>query len=149
MPALPTPEGLKELGSPPCTVGQDLWVLAKGWWRGLVPRDGQRLLLSTEGLPVEWEGVQAAPPPPLALPPLPCSPLREVQHYGISREDVTLGRILGEGFFGEVYEGIYTTPVSVLPSPCPACLPRARGEGGKAAPTPPSPSRKGSGSTWL
>ncbi|NXT19225.1 FAK2 kinase, partial [Syrrhaptes paradoxus] len=32
------------------------------------------------------------------------------QHYGISREDVTLGRILGEGFFGEVYEGIYTTP---------------------------------------
>nr|XP_009933356.1 PREDICTED: protein-tyrosine kinase 2-beta [Opisthocomus hoazin] len=50
-------------------------------------------------------------------------------HYGISREDVTLGRILGEGFFGEVYEGIYTTPVSVLPSLCPACLPRARGEG--------------------
>ncbi|KFV07730.1 Protein-tyrosine kinase 2-beta, partial [Pterocles gutturalis] len=32
------------------------------------------------------------------------------QHYRISREDVTLGRILGEGFFGEVYEGIYTTP---------------------------------------
>ncbi|XP_074847535.1 protein-tyrosine kinase 2-beta isoform X4 [Carettochelys insculpta] len=30
------------------------------------------------------------------------------QHYGISQEDVTLGRILGEGFFGEVYEGIYT-----------------------------------------
>uniref|UniRef100_A0A663MFM4 Protein-tyrosine kinase 2-beta n=1 Tax=Athene cunicularia TaxID=194338 RepID=A0A663MFM4_ATHCN len=32
------------------------------------------------------------------------------QHYGISREDIVLGRILGEGFFGEVYEGIYTTP---------------------------------------
>ncbi|NWU71173.1 FAK2 kinase, partial [Pterocles burchelli] len=32
------------------------------------------------------------------------------QHYGISREDITLGRILGEGFFGEVYEGVYTTP---------------------------------------
>ncbi|XP_040822373.1 protein-tyrosine kinase 2-beta isoform X2 [Ochotona curzoniae] len=28
--------------------------------------------------------------------------------YGISREDVVLNRILGEGFFGEVYEGIYT-----------------------------------------
>ncbi|KGL88329.1 Protein-tyrosine kinase 2-beta, partial [Charadrius vociferus] len=40
----------------------------------------------------------------------PCSPVHQVQHYGISREDVTLGRILGEGFFGEVYEGIYTTP---------------------------------------
>ncbi|XP_072842251.2 protein-tyrosine kinase 2-beta isoform X2 [Pogona vitticeps] len=28
--------------------------------------------------------------------------------YVISREDVVLGRILGEGFFGEVYEGVYT-----------------------------------------
>ncbi|NXG80968.1 FAK2 kinase, partial [Baryphthengus martii] len=37
-------------------------------------------------------------------------PRSGVQHYGISREDVTLGRILGEGFFGEVYEGIYTNP---------------------------------------
>ncbi|XP_009877181.1 PREDICTED: protein-tyrosine kinase 2-beta, partial [Apaloderma vittatum] len=37
-------------------------------------------------------------------------PRSGVQHYGISREDVTLGGILGEGFFGEVYEGIYTTP---------------------------------------
>ncbi|XP_035756621.1 protein-tyrosine kinase 2-beta [Egretta garzetta] len=47
---------------------------------------------------------------PLVMPPPPSSPLHEVQHYGISREDITLGRILGEGFFGEVYEGIYTTP---------------------------------------
>ncbi|XP_070112765.1 protein-tyrosine kinase 2-beta isoform X7 [Equus caballus] len=28
--------------------------------------------------------------------------------YGIAREDVVLSRILGEGFFGEVYEGVYT-----------------------------------------
>ncbi|XP_059553501.1 protein-tyrosine kinase 2-beta isoform X2 [Myotis daubentonii] len=28
--------------------------------------------------------------------------------YGIAREDVVLNRILGEGFFGEVYEGAYT-----------------------------------------
>ncbi|XP_028375237.1 protein-tyrosine kinase 2-beta isoform X2 [Phyllostomus discolor] len=28
--------------------------------------------------------------------------------YGIAREDVILNRILGEGFFGEVYEGVYT-----------------------------------------
>uniref|UniRef100_A0A8C3BH94 non-specific protein-tyrosine kinase n=1 Tax=Cairina moschata TaxID=8855 RepID=A0A8C3BH94_CAIMO len=34
----------------------------------------------------------------------------ELGHYGICREDVTLGRILGEGFFGEVYEGTYTNP---------------------------------------
>ncbi|XP_044519704.1 protein-tyrosine kinase 2-beta isoform X2 [Gracilinanus agilis] len=27
--------------------------------------------------------------------------------YGVAREDVVLGRILGEGFFGEVYEGVY------------------------------------------
>ncbi|NXD12194.1 FAK2 kinase, partial [Nothocercus nigrocapillus] len=39
-----------------------------------------------------------------------CLPIHEAQYYGISREDVTLGRILGEGFFGEVYEGIYTNP---------------------------------------
>ncbi|XP_075057251.1 protein-tyrosine kinase 2-beta isoform X2 [Mixophyes fleayi] len=29
--------------------------------------------------------------------------------YAISREDVALGRILGEGFFGEVYDGVYKT----------------------------------------
>ncbi|XP_033713508.1 protein-tyrosine kinase 2-beta isoform X3 [Tursiops truncatus] len=29
--------------------------------------------------------------------------------YGIAREDVVLNRILGEGFFGEVYEGVYTS----------------------------------------
>lgn len=32
--------------------------------------------------------------------------------YGITREDVVLNRILGEGFFGEVYEGVYTNHVS-------------------------------------
>ncbi|NXD46694.1 FAK2 kinase, partial [Copsychus sechellarum] len=37
-------------------------------------------------------------------------PRSGIQHYGISRDAVALGRILGEGFFGEVYEGIYTTP---------------------------------------
>uniref|UniRef100_A0A8C3TSW7 non-specific protein-tyrosine kinase n=1 Tax=Catharus ustulatus TaxID=91951 RepID=A0A8C3TSW7_CATUS len=37
-------------------------------------------------------------------------PRSGIQHYGICRDDITLGRILGEGFFGEVYEGIYTTP---------------------------------------
>uniref|UniRef100_A0A8C3SA62 Protein-tyrosine kinase 2-beta n=1 Tax=Chelydra serpentina TaxID=8475 RepID=A0A8C3SA62_CHESE len=35
-------------------------------------------------------------------------PRSGAQQYGVSREDVTLGRILGEGFFGEVYEGLYT-----------------------------------------
>lgn len=32
--------------------------------------------------------------------------------HGISREDVVLGRILGEGFFGEVHDGVYQRPVS-------------------------------------
>ncbi|KAJ6661211.1 hypothetical protein lerEdw1_015348 [Lerista edwardsae] len=35
-------------------------------------------------------------------------PKSGAQQFGISRDDVILGRILGEGFFGEVYEGIYT-----------------------------------------
>ncbi|XP_077187477.1 protein-tyrosine kinase 2-beta isoform X3 [Paroedura picta] len=35
-------------------------------------------------------------------------PKSGAMQYVISREDVVLGRILGEGFFGEVYEGIYT-----------------------------------------
>uniref|UniRef100_A0A670HYJ2 non-specific protein-tyrosine kinase n=1 Tax=Podarcis muralis TaxID=64176 RepID=A0A670HYJ2_PODMU len=35
-------------------------------------------------------------------------PKSGAQQFVISREDVVLGRILGEGFFGEVYEGIYT-----------------------------------------
>uniref|UniRef100_A0A8D2IYJ0 Protein-tyrosine kinase 2-beta n=1 Tax=Varanus komodoensis TaxID=61221 RepID=A0A8D2IYJ0_VARKO len=34
---------------------------------------------------------------------------RPGQSFAISREDVVLGRILGEGFFGEVYEGVFTT----------------------------------------
>ncbi|NXG38755.1 FAK2 kinase, partial [Dromaius novaehollandiae] len=46
-----------------------------------------------------------------ALPGNPQQPsFTAPQYYGISREDVMLGRILGEGFFGEVYEGIYTNP---------------------------------------
>lgn len=123
---------------------QDLWVLAEGVMGGWVPRDHHHFPLSLGALPMEWAVVQAA-----SLPLLPCFPVREVQHYGISREDVTLGRILGEGFFGEVYEGIYTTPVSVLPSPCPACILHGWGEWGNAAITLPSPCRKGSGLTWL
>jgi hypothetical protein len=32
--------------------------------------------------------------------------------YGVTHEDVVLNHILGEGFFGEVYEGVYTNHVS-------------------------------------
>ncbi|KAG7242964.1 hypothetical protein INR49_017655 [Caranx melampygus] len=31
--------------------------------------------------------------------------------YGIDRNDIVLGRILGEGFFGEVYDGFYKQPL--------------------------------------
>uniref|UniRef100_A0A670ZGK0 Protein-tyrosine kinase 2-beta n=1 Tax=Pseudonaja textilis TaxID=8673 RepID=A0A670ZGK0_PSETE len=34
-------------------------------------------------------------------------PKSGAQQFVISREDVSLGRILGEGFFGEVYEGVF------------------------------------------
>lgn len=36
-----------------------------------------------------------------------------VVKYGIDRGDVSLGRILGAGFFGEVYEGVYKSEVSL------------------------------------
>lgn len=32
--------------------------------------------------------------------------------HSISRDDVVVGRILGEGFFGEVHDGVYKSPVS-------------------------------------
>ena len=35
--------------------------------------------------------------------------------YGIDRSDVVQGRILGEGFFGEVYDGVYKKAVSLCP----------------------------------
>uniref|UniRef100_A0A8U8ANK8 Uncharacterized protein n=1 Tax=Geospiza parvula TaxID=87175 RepID=A0A8U8ANK8_GEOPR len=46
-------------------------------------------------------------------------PRSGAQPFGISRDAVALGRILGEGFFGEVYEGTYN-PKSLIPgtSPC-------------------------------
>lgn len=34
--------------------------------------------------------------------------------YGIERSDIVLGRILGEGFFGEVHDGVYNNIVSQL-----------------------------------
>lgn len=36
-----------------------------------------------------------------------------VVKYGIDRNDIVLGRILGEGFFGEVYDGVYKKAVSL------------------------------------
>lgn len=39
----------------------------------------------------------------------PCS---LVDRHSISRDSIVLGRILGEGFFGEVHEGVYKSKVS-------------------------------------
>ncbi|XP_038249959.1 protein-tyrosine kinase 2-beta isoform X2 [Dermochelys coriacea] len=47
------------------------------------------------------------------IPEKASRPKSGAQQYGVSQEDVTLGRILGEGFFGEVYEGIYTNQKGV------------------------------------
>lgn len=38
--------------------------------------------------------------------------------FSISRSDIVLGRILGEGFFGEVHDGIYKSKVSHTYRPC-------------------------------
>uniref|UniRef100_A0A3Q2YR59 non-specific protein-tyrosine kinase n=1 Tax=Hippocampus comes TaxID=109280 RepID=A0A3Q2YR59_HIPCM len=48
---------------------------------------------------------------------------RSVVKYGIDRGDITLGRILGEGFFGEVYDGVYANGdrVKVAVKTCKDC----------------------------
>uniref|UniRef100_A0A4W5QK78 non-specific protein-tyrosine kinase n=1 Tax=Hucho hucho TaxID=62062 RepID=A0A4W5QK78_9TELE len=50
-----------------------------------------------------------------------------VVKYGIDRDDIVLGRILGEGFFGEVYEGMYKKSngerLSVAVKTCKDCSP--------------------------
>uniref|UniRef100_A0A3Q1FV51 non-specific protein-tyrosine kinase n=1 Tax=Acanthochromis polyacanthus TaxID=80966 RepID=A0A3Q1FV51_9TELE len=47
--------------------------------------------------------------------------------YGIARDDIVLGRILGEGFFGEVYDGVYKKSdgerVNVAVKTCKDCSP--------------------------
>ncbi|XP_076155396.1 protein-tyrosine kinase 2-beta isoform X1 [Alosa pseudoharengus] len=49
------------------------------------------------------------------------------QKYGLSRDDIVLGRILGEGFFGEVHEGCYKSRtgerISVAVKTCKDCAP--------------------------
>ncbi|XP_029452067.1 protein-tyrosine kinase 2-beta [Rhinatrema bivittatum] len=41
------------------------------------------------------------------IPDESLGPRSATPRYGICRDDVVLGRILGEGFFGEVYEGVF------------------------------------------
>uniref|UniRef100_UPI003AB097B5 protein tyrosine kinase 2 beta, b isoform X1 n=1 Tax=Centroberyx gerrardi TaxID=166262 RepID=UPI003AB097B5 len=52
---------------------------------------------------------------------------RSVVKYGIDRDDIILGRILGEGFFGEVYDGVYKQRngdrTSVAVKTCKDCSP--------------------------
>uniref|UniRef100_A0A6Q2YJ28 non-specific protein-tyrosine kinase n=1 Tax=Esox lucius TaxID=8010 RepID=A0A6Q2YJ28_ESOLU len=52
---------------------------------------------------------------------------KSVVKYGIDRQHIVLGRILGEGFFGEVYEGMYKKPngerLSVAVKTCKDCSP--------------------------
>lgn len=65
------------------------------------------MLLHTQVLPGEASWTQDS-----GVPPTPVFSLCAGPQYGIAREDVVLNRILGEGFFGEVYEGVYTNHVS-------------------------------------
>ncbi|XP_075940638.1 protein tyrosine kinase 2 beta, b isoform X1 [Anarhichas minor] len=52
---------------------------------------------------------------------------RSVVKYGIDRSDIVLGRILGSGFFGEVYDGVYKKDsgerVNVAVKTCKDCSP--------------------------
>lgn len=46
--------------------------------------------------------------------PLSFDKCGSIVKYGIDRNDIVLGRILGEGFFGEVYDGFYKQTVSLF-----------------------------------
>ncbi|XP_078131401.1 protein tyrosine kinase 2 beta, b [Sander vitreus] len=52
---------------------------------------------------------------------------KSVIKYGINRSDIVLGRILGEGFFGEVYDGVYKKGngerINVAVKTCKDCSP--------------------------
>ncbi|KAM6915125.1 protein tyrosine kinase 2 beta, b [Xenentodon cancila] len=52
---------------------------------------------------------------------------KSVVKYGINRDNIVLGEILGEGFFGEVYEGVYKKDnkerVNVAVKTCKDCSP--------------------------
>uniref|UniRef100_A0A3B4AYC8 non-specific protein-tyrosine kinase n=1 Tax=Periophthalmus magnuspinnatus TaxID=409849 RepID=A0A3B4AYC8_9GOBI len=51
---------------------------------------------------------------------------RPKSKYGIDRHDIVLGRILGEGFFGEVYDGVYKqngNRINVAVKTCKDCSP--------------------------
>ncbi|KAK6488665.1 protein-tyrosine kinase 2-beta-like isoform X1 [Huso huso] len=52
---------------------------------------------------------------------------KSVIKYGLSRSDIVLGRILGEGFFGEVHDGVYKTKkgesIPVAVKTCKDCSP--------------------------
>ncbi|XP_056150911.1 protein tyrosine kinase 2 beta, b [Lampris incognitus] len=52
---------------------------------------------------------------------------KSVVKYGLDRNDIALGRILGEGFFGEVYDGVYKQPngdrTKVAVKTCKDCSP--------------------------
>uniref|UniRef100_A0A8C6MGY4 non-specific protein-tyrosine kinase n=1 Tax=Nothobranchius furzeri TaxID=105023 RepID=A0A8C6MGY4_NOTFU len=51
----------------------------------------------------------------------------KASRYGLDRNDIKLGQILGEGFFGEVYKGVYTkangSTINVAVKTCKDCSP--------------------------
>lgn len=154
LPALPTlhipPRGAEGAGMTPYTMGRDLWVLAEGVMGRVGTQGWPTSPAQSGGSAQERAGVQAASRP-LALPPLPLFPcpsspaLRDLpggRHLG---EDPGR-RLLRRGLRGDLH---HAGERPALPLPC---LPPPRfwggGEWGQAAPSSPSPCRKGSGSTW-